>query len=91
MQGSGAHHNQRGSASDDLFSVELEGKAEAPLNNVGLVVWQSAFVLADYLIAHPPFRTWRGVNIVEFGAGTGQESIPSQCTVKRSLDSFLAL
>lgn len=55
-----------------MISIELEGRSKAPLNNVGLVVWQSAFVLADYLIAHPPFRTWRDVNVIELGSGTGQ-------------------
>ncbi len=70
-QGSGAFHNQQ---LDDMISVELEGRSKAPLNNVGLVVWQSAFVLADYLIAHPPFRTWREVNVIELGSGTGQGS-----------------
>ena len=57
-----------------MISVELEGRSRAPLNNVGLVVWQSAFVLADYLVAHPPFGTWRNVSVVELGAGTGQVS-----------------
>ena len=71
MQGSGAYHNER---VDDVISVELEGRSKAPLNNVGLVVWQSAFVLADYLIAHPPFATWRDVSVIELGAGTGQRS-----------------
>ena len=58
-----------------MISVELEGRSKAPLNNVGLVVWQSAFVLADYLIAHPPFATWHNVSVIELGAGTGQ--VPS--------------
>ncbi len=70
-QGSGAYHNQQ---LDDMISVELEGRSKAPLNNVGLVVWQSAFVLADYLIARPPFRTWRDVSVIELGSGTGQGS-----------------
>jgi hypothetical protein len=56
-----------------MISVELEGRAEAPLSNVGLVVWQSAFVLADYLVAHPPFGMWRNVSAIDLGAGTGTQ------------------
>ena len=56
-----------------MISIELEGRSKAPLSNVGLVVWQSAFVLAVYLISNPPFRTWRDVNVIELGSGTGQE------------------
>ena len=71
MQGSGAHHNQARCTSDDLASVELEGREGAPLGNVGLVVWQSAFVLADYLVACPPYGTWQGVSVIDLGTGTG--------------------
>ena len=71
MQGSGAHHNQARCALDDLASVEREGREGAPLGNVGLVVWQSAFVLADYLVARPPYGTWQGVSVVDLGTGTG--------------------
>ena len=59
-----------------MISVELEGRAEAPLCNVGLVVWQSAFVLADYLVAHPPFGTWHNVSAIDLGAGTGTQIEP---------------
>ena len=71
MQGSGAHHNQARCTSDDLASVEHEGREGAPLVNVGLVVWQSAFVLADYLVACPPYGTWQGVSVIDLGTGTG--------------------
>ncbi len=71
LQGSGAHHNQARCTSDDLASVELEGRVGAPLGNVGLVVWQSAFVLADYLVARPPYGTWQGVSVIDLGTGTG--------------------
>ena len=71
MQGSGAHHNQARCAADDLASVEREGREGAPLGNVGLVVWQSAFVLADYLVARPPYGTWQGVSVIDLGTGTG--------------------
>ncbi|CAK0757345.1 hypothetical protein CVIRNUC_002532 [Coccomyxa viridis] len=70
-KGSGAHHNQARCTSDDLASVELEGRVGAPLGNVGLVVWQSAFVLADYLVARPPYGTWQGVSVIDLGTGTG--------------------
>ena len=42
------------------------------LENVGLVVWQSAFVLAEYLLRHPPFGQWHDVRAVDLGAGTGE-------------------
>ena len=42
------------------------------LENVGLVVWQSAFVLAEYLLRHPPFGQWHDVHAVDLGAGTGE-------------------
>ena len=71
MQGSGAHHNQARCTSDDLASVEREGREGAPLGYVGLVVWQSAFVLADYLVARPPYGTWQGVSVIDLGTGTG--------------------
>ena len=39
---------------------------------MGLVVWQSAFVLADWLLRHPPFGQWDDVTVVELGCGTGK-------------------
>ena len=42
------------------------------MDNVGLVVWQSAFVLAEYLLRHPPFGQWHDVHAVDLGGGTGE-------------------
>ena len=47
-------------------------KSEEQLEHVGLVVWQSAFVLAEYLLRHPPFGQWDDVHTVDLGAGTGE-------------------
>ena len=47
-------------------------KAGENLEHVGLVVWQSAFVLAEYLLRHPPFGQWDDVHAVDLGAGTGE-------------------
>ncbi len=35
------------------------------------VVWQSAFVLAEYLLRAPPFGQWADVRAVDLGTGTG--------------------
>eukprot|EP00884_Botryococcus_braunii_P005559 jgi/Botrbrau1/15003/Bobra.0018s0102.1 len=42
-------------------------EADDGLDNVGLVVWQSAFVLAEYLLRHPPFAQWDDVTVVGLG------------------------
>eukprot|EP00891_Asterochloris_glomerata_P000231 jgi/Astpho2/231/Aster-x0908 len=41
------------------------------LSNVGLVVWQSAFMLAEFLLRAPPFGQWHDVRVVDLGSGTG--------------------
>ena len=41
------------------------------LSHVGLVVWQSAFLLAELLIRRPPFGAWGDVRVVDLGTGTG--------------------
>ena len=59
----------------ELDGEVLEGAAEVTLPyfwNVGKVVWQSGFLLADYLIRCPPFRDWGGVRVVDLGTGTGR-------------------
>lgn len=43
--------------------------------NVGLVVWQSGFVLAEYLLRTQPFGSFEGIHILELGCGTGQLGI----------------
>jgi protein N-lysine methyltransferase METTL21A len=39
---------------------------------VGLVVWQSAFLLAELLVRAPPFGAWGDVRVVDLGTGTGE-------------------
>ncbi|KAL3148776.1 hypothetical protein ABBQ38_014185 [Trebouxia sp. C0009 RCD-2024] len=53
-----------------MMSADLD-KSNEHLENVGLVAWQSAFVLAEYLLRHPPFGQWHDVRAVDLGAGTG--------------------
>ncbi|MEW5305946.1 MAG: hypothetical protein WDW36_008456 [Sanguina aurantia] len=47
------------------------GVARTALADVGLVVWQSGFVLAEYLLRAPPFGGWGDVTCVDLGTGTG--------------------
>ncbi|BDA43830.1 EEF1A lysine methyltransferase 3 [Coccomyxa sp. Obi] len=71
--GSGAHQHigvQSDSASEGAQGG-CAGSSEENLENVGLVVWQSAFVLAEFLMAHPPFGAWHDVSAVDLGTGTG--------------------
>lgn len=50
--------------------------------NVGLVVWQAGFVLAEWLIRTSPLGhdRWPSLNILELGCGVGQLGIPLACT-----------
>ncbi|KAL4855505.1 Protein N-lysine methyltransferase METTL21A [Chlorella vulgaris] len=41
------------------------------LPQVGLVVWQAGFVLADYLLRQPPYGAWHGTSVLDLGCGTG--------------------
>ena len=50
--------------------------AEESLGHVGLVVWQSAFVLAELLLRQPPFGQWHDVRVVDLGTGTGTALMP---------------
>jgi predicted nicotinamide N-methyase len=43
--------------------------------NVGLMVWQSAFALAEHLLREPPCASWKGVSVVELGCGVGVTGI----------------
>ena len=52
--------------------MSLADYGQEHLEHVGLVVWQSAFVLAEYLLRHPPFGQWHDVRAVDLGAGTGE-------------------
>ena len=62
----------------ELKESEISSSAlrDASLENVGRVVWQSGFLLADYLIRNPPFREWPGVRVIDLGAGTGMSPNP---------------
>jgi len=48
-----------------------EPQQDPALVNVGMVVWQSGFVLAELLLRRPPLGSWPGVRVLELGAGTG--------------------
>ena len=61
---------------------QAAGQAPAPaegetedLSHVGLVVWQSAFLLAELLTRAPPFGAWGDVRVVDLGTGTGGSPI----------------
>ena len=56
---------------DGNVNLDDVGRPEQ-LDHVGLVVWQSAFVLAEYLLRHPPFGQWSDVRVVDLGTGTGE-------------------
>lgn len=45
--------------------------AFSQLANVGWTVWQSAFILGEWLLRKPPVASWQGVKVLELGAGTG--------------------
>jgi len=47
--------------------------APPDLTNVGLVMWQSSFLLADFLLRNPPFgpSSWPALSVLEVGAGPG--------------------
>lgn len=70
--------------SDDDERDQRAGKPGQPealpglrkgLHNVGYVVWQSSFILAELLLRHPPFGTWPDVSVVDLGTGTGTVGI----------------
>lgn len=42
---------------------------------MGLVVWQSAFVLAELLLRAPPFGQWDDVRTLDLGTGTGASRV----------------
>lgn len=69
MQGSGAHRHlgEMGRGGGD----EEGSAAPTDLSSVGLVVWQSAFLLAELLLQHPPLGPWADVRTFDLGSGTG--------------------
>ncbi|KAK9916047.1 hypothetical protein WJX75_007777 [Coccomyxa subellipsoidea] len=69
--GSGAHHHIRAQQDRQSAADGSTGESKEALENVGLVVWQSAFVLAEFLMAHSPMGAWHDVRAVDLGTGTG--------------------
>lgn len=74
LQGSGAHQHLSRADARPGQSGSHESRAGEALDNVGLVVWQSAFVLAELLMSHPPLGPWHDVRVVDLGTGTGQQT-----------------
>ncbi|KAK9838308.1 hypothetical protein WJX81_003588 [Elliptochloris bilobata] len=62
-------------ATSDAGSTGRSSQRGEGLEMVGLVVWQSAFVLAEYLLRAPPFGQWADVRAVDLGTGTGVVAI----------------
>ena len=63
----------RGTTETAPVTGDDDGSKRPPedLSNVGLVVWQSAFMLAEFLLRAPPFGQWHDVRAVDLGSGTG--------------------
>ncbi|KAG2494446.1 hypothetical protein HYH03_007498 [Edaphochlamys debaryana] len=69
----------------DAVPMDWSGPPLSSLADVGLVVWQAGFLLADHLLRHPPFATpgrrasagvdpaaaWRPVRALDLGTGSG--------------------
>ena len=55
-----------------MESVEVEDFVSFSECLLLQVVWQSGFLLATFLIQHPPLRGWEGVRVVDLGTGTGE-------------------
>lgn len=81
-QGSGAHHHIRAQQDRQSAADGSTGESKEALENVGLVVWQSAFVLAEFLMAHSPMGAWHDVRAVDLGTGTGKLKMPFILTVR---------
>jgi predicted nicotinamide N-methyase len=53
------------------LAPSADGQYDSAFPNVGLIVWQAGFVLADYLIRACPWQSWAGRRVLELGCGTG--------------------
>eukprot|EP00873_Tetraselmis_striata_P008686 jgi/Tetstr1/428950/TSEL_018925.t1 len=62
-------------AADDEREGSGQPVAGDRLANVGLRVWQCAFILTEWLLRAPPFGQWAGVRVVDLGSGTGVTGI----------------
>ncbi|KAI3430750.1 hypothetical protein D9Q98_009162 [Chlorella vulgaris] len=60
---------ERDSGREDPMPASTPTADELP--QVGLVVWQAGFVLADYLLRRPPYGAWHGTSVLDLGCGTG--------------------
>lgn len=69
---------------------EVDRSRKSSLQHVGNVVWQSGFLLAEYLIRQPPFSDWGGVRVVDLGSGTGQAFPATKTSVFTSNCCWLA-
>lgn len=58
-----------------VSSASVQVPPPEDLRHVGRVVWQAAFVLADYLVRVRPLGPWIGQRVLELGAGTGVTGI----------------
>ena len=76
VQGSGAHRHL---GDEEQCNRRADGAAPSDLGNVGMVVWQSAFVLAELLLQHPPMGPWAHVRVVDLGSGTGAAPLADDC------------
>ena len=79
----GTHNHGRVTTMQAMVASSLEevqrgGDYESAFPNVGLVLWQAGFVLAEWLIRLPPAFVsrrgggWAGVRVLELGCGVGQ-------------------
>ncbi|KAI8474032.1 MAG: hypothetical protein J3K34DRAFT_156674 [Monoraphidium minutum] len=66
-----------------LEAAQRAGEYVSAFPNVGLVVWQAGFVLAEWLIRAAPLgggpAAWAALNVLELGCGVGQLGIPLAC------------
>lgn len=61
---------------EDYHPSSANDKYDSAFPNVGLVVWQSGFVLGEYLLRAKPLGPWnKPLRVLEFGCGTGQLGI----------------
>ena len=76
-QAEGLSHRKMALWAQAARQVEDTGDTkEEALEHVGLVVWQSAFLLAELLARRPPFGGWSDVRCVDLGTGTGRPFPP---------------